>query len=88
MSRNGAGRPPVPPITAIEPPPSVEEAAAIAAAIERFLLDTAAPGAGPIRRAAGAWLRAGLLEGVGDARADPPRWAEAEPWLRPPRRSG
>jgi hypothetical protein len=46
---------------------SPEEAAAIAAAIEQFLRDTAPPpatGGEPVS----AWLRAALLEGVG---ADP-----------------
>ena len=41
-----------------------EEAAAIAAAIERFSADTGtAPGAG--ERAIGPWQRAALIEGVG-----------------------
>jgi hypothetical protein len=43
---------------------SAEEAAAIAAAIERFNADTGpAPGAG--EKAIGPWQRAALIEGVG-----------------------
>jgi len=43
--------------------PSPEEAAAIAAAVERFVAETAAPGAEP-EEAVGSWQRAALLEGV------------------------
>jgi hypothetical protein len=54
---------------------SPEEAAAIVAALERFLSDTAPP-AGP-EPAADPWRRAALLDGV--ARADPPDLAD--PWI-------
>ena len=67
MSRNGQRRPPRPRIELITPAPSQEEAAAIAAAIERFVADTAPPA-----DAAGsesAWRRAALREGV-SARAE------------------
>jgi hypothetical protein len=62
MSRNGRRRPPRPRIGAITPTPSPEEAAAIAAAIEDFLVETApAPGSeAPESR----WSRAALEEGV------------------------
>lgn len=68
MSRNGQRRPPRPRIELITPAPSQEEAAAIAAAIERFVADTAPPAeaAGP---AESAWRRAALREGV-SARAE------------------
>jgi hypothetical protein len=62
MSRNGRRRPPRPRIGAVTPTPSPEEAAAIAAAIEDFLVDTApapAPNAPESR-----WSRAALEEGV------------------------
>jgi hypothetical protein len=52
---------------------SPEEAAAIAAAIEQFLRDTAPPPAQP-ERALSRWLEAGLLEGTG---RDPEQGA---PW--------
>jgi hypothetical protein len=68
VSRNGQRRPPRPRIELITPTPSDEEAAAIAAAIERFVADTAPPteAAGP---AESAWQRAALREGV-SARAE------------------
>jgi hypothetical protein len=44
--------------------PTAEEAAAVAAAIERFSSDTGlAPGAG--EEAIGPWQRAALIEGIG-----------------------
>lgn len=42
---------------------NADEAAAIAAAVELFLAETA-PAAGPAEAATGAWQRAALLEGV------------------------
>ena len=44
--------------------PSVDEAAAIAAAIERFQAETAPAGAGEAETI-GPWQRAALVEGVG-----------------------
>jgi len=44
--------------------PNPVEAAAIAAAVERFVAETAAPGGGPTE-AIGPWQRAALVEGVG-----------------------
>jgi hypothetical protein len=44
--------------------PNEDEAAAIAAALERFLAETAAP-AGGAKPATSPWQRAALLEGVG-----------------------
>jgi hypothetical protein len=68
VSRNGQRRPPRPRIELITPAPSDEEATAIAAAIERFVADTAPP-----TEAAGSaestWRRAALREGV-SARAE------------------
>ena len=63
MSRNGKQHPARPRIE-IAGTASPEEAAAIAAAIEKFLRDTAPPpaAAGP---AMSPWLRAGLLEATG-----------------------
>lgn len=45
--------------------PNADEAAAIAAAIQRFLAETTAPADGEPRRRTGPWQRAALLEGVG-----------------------
>ena len=63
MSRNGKQHPTRPRIE-VAGTASPEEAAAIAAAIEQFLRDTAPPpaAAGP---AMSPWLRAGLLEATG-----------------------
>jgi hypothetical protein len=44
--------------------PDADEAAAIAAAVQRFIAETAAP-SGPGVAAASPWQRAALIEGVG-----------------------
>jgi hypothetical protein len=44
--------------------PNADEAAAIAAAVERFVAEAAAPG-GERGEAIGPWQRAALVEGVG-----------------------
>jgi hypothetical protein len=64
MGRNGKHAPPRPRIEMRQTAASPEEAAAVVAAIEQFLRDTApAPvAAGP---AMSPWLRAGLYENVG-----------------------
>jgi hypothetical protein len=60
---------------------SPEEAAAIVAAIEGFLRDTA-----PVPEAAteplSPWLRAGLFESAGLDPAGPGPWGDPEPWGR------
>jgi hypothetical protein len=61
------------------PAASPEEAAAIAAAIEQFLRDTAAA-PGDSGRRESPWLRAGLFAGVGLGPAGPSPWGDAEPW--------
>jgi hypothetical protein len=63
VSRNGQRRPPRPRIELITPAPSDEEATAIAAAIERFVADTAPP-AEAAGSAESPWRRAALREGV------------------------
>ncbi len=79
MGRNGKGSPPRPRIEVRQSAASPEEAAAIAAAIEQFLRDTApTPSAEPER--ADPWLRAGLFEGVGLDPAGPGPWGESHPW--------
>jgi hypothetical protein len=74
---NGKRRPPRPAIELVAPAATPEEAAAIAAALERFLHDTApplsAPEAPPSR-----WERAALAEGVGLSSASP--WGDAPGW--------
>jgi hypothetical protein len=63
MSSNGARRPPRPRIEMAPGAAGEDEAAAVAAALERFLADTA-PAAEP-RETASPWLKAALIEGVG-----------------------
>lgn len=72
VSGNGTRRPPRPRIELVTPAPSPEEAAAVVAAIERFVADTAPPPAPP-SRALNPWQRAALEEGVGAG-------AGASPW--------
>jgi hypothetical protein len=69
VSRNGKHTPPRPRIELSHSPASPSEAAAIAAAIEQFLRDTAPP---PNKEpATSEWLKAGLREGVGICAGDP-----------------
>ncbi|MGH2962318.1 MAG: hypothetical protein ACRDL3_09015, partial [Solirubrobacterales bacterium] len=73
MSRNGRRRPPRPRIEAIAPSPASAEAAAITAAIERFLADTAPPPA-PAPQHQSAWQRAALREAVSGRAELGTRW--------------
>jgi hypothetical protein len=77
VRRNGKHRPARPRIE-VRQSASPEEAAAIAAAIEQFLRDTAPPptAAGPTLSP---WARAGLFEGT---RRDPagPSWGDQVRW--------
>jgi hypothetical protein len=61
MGRNGKQSPARPRIE-VRQPASPEEAAAIAAAIEQFMRDTAPPRAA--EKPAGGWVRAARLEAV------------------------
>lgn len=45
--------------------PNADEAAAIAAAVQRFLAETTPPADGEARQRTSPWQRAALLEGVG-----------------------
>jgi hypothetical protein len=70
--RNGKHSPPRPQIEIEAPSASPEEAAAIAAALERFLVETApSPEAA---RPRSRWQRAALREGVGARLDSPDRW--------------
>jgi hypothetical protein len=70
VSRNGKQSPGRPRIE-VRQPASPEEAAAIAAAIEQFMRDTA-PVATAQEPRVSAWLRAGLLEGTKRSAGDSP----------------
>jgi hypothetical protein len=63
-----------PKLRIVAPNASAEEAAAVVAALERFMRETApAPAAPPARP--NQWQRAALLEGVARAPELPPPWA-------------
>jgi hypothetical protein len=55
------------------------EAAAVIAAVEQFLRDTAAPVAAEEPRQ-DPWLRAALLEQTGREPDGPTEWGDAHPW--------
>ena len=79
MARNGKQSPRRPRIELRQSDVSAEEAAAIAAAIEQFLRDTAPR---PASEAEGLnpWLRAGLFEGVGRDPDSPSPWGDPHRW--------
>jgi hypothetical protein len=79
MSRNGKHQPARPRIEVAQSSATPEEAAAIAAAIEQFLRDTAPPAAGG-EAELNPWERAALFEGVGLEAASPSPWGDPEPW--------
>jgi len=74
VSRNGSHHPPRPRIELRTGAATPEEAAAIAAAIEQFLRDTA-PAPAPEGDPVNPWLRAALYEGVGYAADTPQPWS-------------
>ena len=70
---------PDPTISIVAPSASPEEAAAVVAALERFLRETAPPAlAEPPRMSP--WQRAALLEGVGREPDEPSPWGDPHPW--------
>ena len=77
MTTNGKRRPRRPAIELIAPAASPAQAAAIAAALERFLQDTA-PVLAPRRETTSRWERAALAEGV--CLAGPDAWGDPQPW--------
>jgi len=74
MSRNGSHHPPRPRIEVRTGAATPEEAAAIAAAIEQFLRDTA-PAPSAAQDTLNPWLRAALYEGVGYPADAPQPWS-------------
>jgi hypothetical protein len=80
MGRNGKHAPPRPRIEVRQSVAGPEEAAAIAAAIEQFLRDTApAPSGGEPRNP---WLRAAMFESVGLCADSPSPWGDELQWGR------
>jgi hypothetical protein len=81
MGRNGKHAPPRPRIEVRQSVAGPEEAAAIAAAIEQFLRDTA-PAPAPSGEPADPWQRAALYEGVGLRAGAPSPWGDQLAWGR------
>lgn len=77
MTSNGKRRPPRPALEVVAPGAGPEEAAAIAAALERFLADTA-PALVTDTPATDPWTRSAILEAVGLTAPTP--WGDSEPW--------
>ena len=73
---NGRRKPPRPKIELVSTAASATEAAAIAAAIEQFLIDTAPPPAAG-RPAQSPWLRAALEEGISARQVTGYAWGHA-----------
>jgi hypothetical protein len=63
-----------PKLTIVAPTASAEEAAAVVAALERFMRETAPSRVAPAPRIS-AWQRAALHEGVACAPSEPPPWS-------------
>ena len=76
MAGNGRRRPPRPRIEMLSSAASPGEAAAVVAAIERFLTDTA-PVAEPSESRQSPWLRAALEEGISARRISGYAWGAA-----------
>ena len=68
-----------PKLEIVAPAASPEEAAAVVAAIERFLRETAPPPAPPAP-ARNPWQRAALLEGVDRDAPGPTPWGDGIAW--------
>jgi hypothetical protein len=69
-----------PQLEIIAPAASPEEAAAVVAALERFMRETAPPPAAGSRERPRGWLRAALLEGVDRGAHAPSPWGDPHPW--------
>ncbi|MEX2195868.1 MAG: hypothetical protein WD844_11330 [Thermoleophilaceae bacterium] len=81
MTRNGQQRPARPRLEIAHSSATPGEAAAIAAAIEQFLHDTAPAPAAPAARI-NPWLRAALYENAGLDPSNSNAWGDGEPWGR------
>jgi hypothetical protein len=70
-----------PQLTIVAPSASPEEAAAVVAALERFMRDTAPVAVEP-PAAIDRWTRTALLEGVRREDDVPAAWGDPHPWGR------
>ena len=68
-----------PQLRIVAPSASPEEAAAVVAALERFMRDTAPTPAPPEARR-NAWQRAAILEGTDREPDGPTAWGDPVPW--------
>ncbi len=68
-----------PELRIVAPSASPEEAAAVVAALERFMRDTA-PAPMPSGPDRDAWTRAALLEATGREPDQPSPWGDPHPW--------
>lgn len=68
-----------PQLTILGTSASPAEAAAVIAAVERFMRDTAPPPA-PARAPRNPWLRTARLESVSRAGRATAAWGDAQPW--------
>ena len=68
-----------PELRIVAPSASPEEAAAVVAALERFMRETAPVLAAEPPRVS-PWQRAALLEGVGREPDEPTPWGDPNPW--------
>jgi hypothetical protein len=73
---NGKRRPPRPRIELLSSPAAPEEAAAIVAAVEQFLIDTAPAPRPPVEPGSG-WQRAALEEGIAARQLTGYAWGHA-----------
>ncbi|HLL87311.1 MAG TPA: hypothetical protein VK387_08375 [Thermoleophilaceae bacterium] len=81
--RNGRNRPQRPRIElAATTSATIEEAAAIAAAIEGFLRDTAPAPAPPAGPSVSRWARVAAFESAGLPSDGPSPWGDPQPWGR------
>jgi hypothetical protein len=70
-----------PQLEIVAPNASPEEAAAVVAALERFMRDTVPPAAPAAPRPSG-WRRAALLEATGGQAEGADPWGDPVPWGR------
>jgi hypothetical protein len=68
-----------PKLEIVAPTASPEEAAAVVAALEQFMRDTAPPSA-PAAPPRNPWQRTALLEAVGREAGEPSPWGDSDPW--------
>ena len=68
-----------PQLRIVAPSASPEEAAAVVAALERFMRDTAPPPL-PAGASRNPWARAALLEATGREPDEPSPWGDSHPW--------